>query len=73
MRPGGYDDIFSEAVRKDREGVMRGGGYVVEEAWERALRCAVAALDLPPLVGLDHPSALPLGLDVNGDVIMQSI
>ncbi|KIK06632.1 hypothetical protein K443DRAFT_674289 [Laccaria amethystina LaAM-08-1] len=73
MRPGGYDDIFSEAVRKDREGVMRGGGYVVEEAWERALRCAVAALDLPPLVGLDHPSVLPLGLDVSGDVIMQSI
>ncbi|KAF8636610.1 hypothetical protein AX17_003420 [Amanita inopinata Kibby_2008] len=48
----GYDDLFSDAVRQDREGIMRGGGYIVEEAWDRALRCAVAALDVPPLVGL---------------------
>ncbi|EGN96102.1 hypothetical protein SERLA73DRAFT_185644 [Serpula lacrymans var. lacrymans S7.3] len=48
-----YDDPLSEAVRKDREGIMRGGGYRVEEAWDRALRCAVAGLDIPPLTGLD--------------------
>ena len=53
LRDGGYEDFMSEAVRKDREGIMRGGGYKVEEAWERALRCAVAALDLLPLHGLD--------------------
>ncbi|KAJ7273240.1 CDK-activating kinase assembly factor, partial [Mycena rebaudengoi] len=54
-----YDDMFvlqhvyvdptSEAVRKDREGIMRAGGYRVEEAWERAVRSAVAGLDLLPL------------------------
>jgi CDK-activating kinase assembly factor MAT1 len=48
-----YDDPFSEAVRQDQEGVMRAGGYRVEEAWERALRSAVAGLNIPPLVGLD--------------------
>jgi len=47
-----YDDPISEAVRKDREGIMRAGGYFVEEAWERALRCAVAGLEIAPLVGL---------------------
>ncbi|KAI0797846.1 CDK-activating kinase assembly factor [Abortiporus biennis] len=47
-----YDDPISEAVRKDREGIMRAGGYVVEEAWERALRSAVAGLDIPPLQGI---------------------
>ena len=52
MRPEGYMDPMSEAVRRDREGIMRAGGYVVEEAWERAIRCAVAGLDLAPLVGL---------------------
>lgn len=60
-----YDDPFSEAVRKDREGIMRGGGYRIEEAWERALRFAVAALDIPPLVGLDSP--VPVVPDGNGD------
>lgn len=35
---------------------MRAGGYRVEEAWERALRYAVAGLDLVPLQGL-HPTA----------------
>ncbi|KAG1749072.1 uncharacterized protein EDB91DRAFT_1244867 [Suillus paluster] len=44
-----YDDMYSDAVRKDREGIMRAGGYRVEEAWDRALRCAVAGLDLLPL------------------------
>ncbi|KAF4604086.1 TFIIH/NER complex subunit [Pleurotus pulmonarius] len=51
MRPGGYDDVMSEAVRRDREGIMRGGGYRVEEAWERALRSSVAGLDLMPRGG----------------------
>jgi CDK-activating kinase assembly factor MAT1 len=67
--PGGYHDFLSEAVRKDREGIMRGGGYKVEEAWERALRSAVAAIDLPPLSGLPQP---PSQLDQGGDVIMAS-
>ncbi|TFK62193.1 MAT1-domain-containing protein [Pluteus cervinus] len=49
LKVGGYSDFMSEAVRKDREGIMRGGGYKVEEAWERAIRCGVASLDLPPL------------------------
>ena len=51
-----YDDPVSEAVRRDREGIMRAGGYRVEEAWERAIRFAVADLDLAPLQGL-HPTA----------------
>jgi CDK-activating kinase assembly factor MAT1 len=67
--PNGYDDFFSEAVRKDREGIMRAGGYTIEEAWERALRYAVAALDLSPLVGL--PSASKV--DTSGDVVMASV
>jgi CDK-activating kinase assembly factor MAT1 len=61
---------MSEAVRKDREGIMRGGGYKVEEAWERALRSAVAALDLPPLPSLDTVH-LP-ALDSSRDVTMVS-
>ncbi|KAH9966446.1 CDK-activating kinase assembly factor MAT1-domain-containing protein, partial [Russula dissimulans] len=43
-----YFDPASDAVRRDKEGVMRAGGYRIEEAWERALRCAVAALDILP-------------------------
>jgi CDK-activating kinase assembly factor MAT1 len=31
---------------------MKAGGYRVEEAWERAIRYAVAGLDLLPLQGL---------------------
>lgn len=74
LKPGGYDDLYSETVRKDREGIMRGGGYRVEEAWERALRFAVAGLDLPPLEGLDPD---PEGIQshpppTDGDVIMAS-
>jgi len=60
MTPEGYHDFLSEAVRKDREGIMRGGGYKVEEAWERALRSAVAALDLPP----QSSSRLDQGRDI---------
>jgi CDK-activating kinase assembly factor MAT1 len=56
IKQSGYDDIFSEAVRQDREGIMKGGGYMVEEAWARALMSAVAALDTMPLVGSALPS-----------------
>lgn len=63
-----YDDRVSEAVRKDREGIMRAGGYRVEEAWERALRSAVAGLSVLPLSGLDVPAELSTG----GDVVMAS-
>ena len=52
LQDSGYEDVFSEAVRKDREGIMRGGGYMVEQAWGRALMCGVAGLDVPPLTGL---------------------
>ncbi|THV07862.1 CDK-activating kinase assembly factor [Dendrothele bispora CBS 962.96] len=72
LRPS-YDDIFSEAVRKDREGIMRAGGYMVEEAWNRALRSAVAGLELEPLVGLPlEPSSEPT-IDTAGDVVMASV
>jgi CDK-activating kinase assembly factor MAT1 len=62
-----YDDRVSEAVRKDREGIMRAGGYRVEEAWERALRSAVAGLDVPSLVGLAAPAE-----SAGGDIVMAS-
>jgi CDK-activating kinase assembly factor MAT1 len=70
LRPGGYNDFSSEAVRRDREGIMRAGGYKVEEPWERALRCAVAALDMPPLLGLDIAMESSPNVDASGDVIM---
>lgn len=44
-----YYDPATDAVRRDKEGIMRAGGYLVEEAWERALRSAVAGLEIPPL------------------------
>lgn len=44
-----YDDPWSAAVREDREGIMRAGGYRVQEVWERALRSAVAGLEIAPL------------------------
>ncbi|KDR81439.1 hypothetical protein GALMADRAFT_239344 [Galerina marginata CBS 339.88] len=70
VRLNGYDDFFSEAVRRDREGIMRAGGYKVEEAWDRALRYAVTSLDLPPLVGfVEAAESLP-ATDASGDVIM---
>ena len=60
-----YDDPASEAVRRDRDGIMRAGGYRVEEAWERALRSAVAGLEIMPLQGLPSEDApLPNGQDV---------
>lgn len=60
---GVYQDSTSEAVRRDRDGIMRAGGYRVEEAWDRALRSAVGGLDVPPLIGLDNDA---------GDVSMAS-
>ncbi|KAH9997517.1 CDK-activating kinase assembly factor MAT1-domain-containing protein [Russula vinacea] len=67
-----YFDPASDAVRRDREGVMRAGGYRVEEAWERALRYAVAGLDIIP------PLREPLPQDVitnriDADVAMASV
>ena len=74
LLPEGYVDPSSAAVRQDRDGVMRAGGYIVEQAWERAIRCAVAGLDIPPLVGgLDLlPSSLAQSLGSDGDVVMQT-
>lgn len=69
VRVEGYHDPLSEAVRKDREGIMRGGGYFIEEAWERAIRCAVASLDVIPLAGdssFSHRSEIK-------DVIMANV
>lgn len=66
-----YDDPVSDAVRRDREGVMRAGGYRVEEAWERALRYAVAGLDLAPAQELHftgEPTAQPTSS--NSDIVM---
>lgn len=60
-----YDDPASEAVRRDRDGIMRAGGYRVEEAWERALRSAVAGLEIMPPQGLSSDDAsLANGQDV---------
>lgn len=56
-----YFDPFSDAVRRDREGIMRAGGYRVEEAWERALRCAVAGLDVAPLGELSGDAVMTSG------------
>lgn len=47
-----YLDPASELVRKDPEGIMRAGGYRVEEAWGRALRTAMAGLEILPLEDL---------------------
>ena len=41
-----YFDPASDAVRRDKEGIMRAGGYRLEEAWARAIRSAVAGLDI---------------------------
>lgn len=44
-----YFDPVSEALRADVDGRARAGGYRIEEAWERALRCAVMGLEIAPL------------------------
>jgi CDK-activating kinase assembly factor MAT1 len=67
-----YFDPASDAVRRDKEGIMRAGGYRVEEAWERALRYAVAGLDItPPLGEVSMP--LPITSRVDADVAMASV
>ena len=70
-----YFDPASDAVRRDKEGIMRAGGYRVEEAWERALRYAVAGLDISPLLS---DVSLSLLQDMNNsrvdtDVVMTSV
>lgn len=67
LRSSGYEDVASEAVRLDREGIMRAGGYIVEEAWERAIRSAVAGLDIRPL---DFDTLSSSQIDSSGDVLM---
>jgi len=73
VRPS-YFDPASEAVRRDKEGIMRAGGYYIEEAWERALRCAVAGLEIPPLgcVSMSH-SQEPTASRLDADVAMASV
>jgi CDK-activating kinase assembly factor MAT1 len=68
-----YFDPISDAVRRDKEGIMRAGGYRLEEAWERALRSAVAGLDLPPSDGVltSHPETCITG-GLDADVVMAS-
>ena len=70
-----YFDPASDAVRRDREGIMRAGGYFVEEAWERALRFAVAGLDISPQLGYVSLSLLQETniSRVDTDVVMASI
>ena len=63
-----YEDRISEAVKKDREGIMRAGGYRIRDAWERALRSAVAGLNVQPLVGLDYNP----GESAGGDIVIAS-
>ena len=70
-----YFDPASDAVRRDREGVMRAGGYRVEEAWERALRYAVAGLDIIPPLGEVSVSLRQDAITsrVDADVAMASV
>jgi CDK-activating kinase assembly factor MAT1 len=70
-----YYDPASDAVRRDREGVMRAGGYRIEEAWERALRYAVAGLDItPPLGDVSMPLPQDAGISrVEADMAMASL
>ena len=46
-----YEDAVSELVRGDMERLALAGGYRVEDAWDRAVRYAVAGLETMPLVG----------------------
>ncbi len=67
-----YHDPVSEAVRRDRDGIMRAGGYLVEQAWGRALRFAVAGLEIMPLSGEQPQAQEPMVVDSEGpvDVVM---
>ena len=50
-----YYDPVSEAVRGDPDGRVRAGGYKIEEAWMRALSCAVMGLEIAPLDDSSRP------------------
>ncbi|KAI0664958.1 CDK-activating kinase assembly factor [Cubamyces menziesii] len=67
-----YHDPVSDAVRRDRDGIMRAGGYLVEQAWERALRFAVAGLEIMPVSENPPPAQEPMAIDNEGpaDVTM---
>jgi CDK-activating kinase assembly factor MAT1 len=68
-----YFDPASDAVRRDKEGIMRAGGYRLEEAWERALRSAVAGLDIPLPEGVltsHQPTETPVASRLDTDVAM---
>lgn len=62
-----YFDPASDAVRRDKEGIMRAGGYRIEEAWARAIRSAVAGLDILPHSPRETSTG---GLD--SDIVMAS-
>jgi CDK-activating kinase assembly factor MAT1 len=70
-----YFDPASDAVRRDGGRVMRAGGYSIEEAWERALRYAVAGLDIAhPLGDVSMPLPQEAITDrVDADVVMASV
>lgn len=63
-----YDDALSAAVRADPRGVMRAGGYIIEQAWGRALSCGVMGLDIPPLRGEDPTPTLAHVHANNGEI-----
>ena len=70
-----YFDPLSEDVRRDKDKIFRAGGYRVEESWERALRFAVASLDLAPLKGLHgtaDTAATQPDASADSDVVMAS-
>ncbi|KAM5539028.1 hypothetical protein V8D89_007251 [Ganoderma adspersum] len=64
-----YYDPVSEAVRKDREGIMRAGGYMIDQAWERALRFAVAGLEIAPPTGVSRQEGMAVDSEP-ADVVM---
>lgn len=47
-----FDDRASDTVKNDREGIMRAGGYNIEDAWRRAIMSAVAGIETRPLQGI---------------------
>jgi CDK-activating kinase assembly factor MAT1 len=70
-----YFDPASDAVRRDKEGIMRACGYCIEEAWGRALRYAVAGLDISPPLGDVSMSLSQEAMTgrVGADVVMTSV
>jgi CDK-activating kinase assembly factor MAT1 len=62
-----YLDPLSEWAR-DNQGLMRAGGFRHEDAWERAIRFAVAGLDLAPLEdSTDNPMEVDTTLPANSN------